>query len=192
MKPETFERVKAHGFRVLSQVNLPSGRYQLHVAVANRKGKSGSVVYDLEVPEFTAAPMTMSGVAITAASSVEAPTITPKDPLAGFLPGPATTAREFARGEMVALFAEFYENQRDQPEHMVDMLVQLRADDGRVVREMADERSSRELEGASGGYGFGVRIPLDVDPGLYVLHVEGRSRAGSRPSAGRDILIRIR
>jgi VWFA-related protein len=193
MKPDTFARMKARGFRVVSQANLPAGRYQLRVALANRSGKAGAVIYDLEVPDFAAAPLTMSGVALTAASAGETPTIRPKDPLADFLPGPPTTVREFARGDLLALFVEFYENQRNAPPHALDFKAELRAEGGRVVREVADERSSTELQGSAGGFGFSARLPLDdVAPGLYVLHVEGRSRAGDQPSASRDIQIRVR
>jgi hypothetical protein len=36
-------------------------------------------------------------------------------------------------------------------------------------------------------------MPLDeVEPGLYVLHVEGRSRAKPDTVAARDIQIRVR
>jgi VWFA-related protein len=193
LKPDTFARVKERGFRVISQLSLPKGRYQIRVAVANRGGKAGSVVYDLDVPDFGAAPFTMSGVAMTAASAAQVTTLKPKDPLAEFLPAPPTTAREFERGDVLALFAEFYENQRNVPEHLLDFKVELRAEGGRVVHEAADERSSSELQGGSGGYGFAPRIPLDgIEPGIYVVHIEGRSRAGNAPAASRDIQIRVR
>ena len=62
LKPDTYERAKARGFRVLSQANLPPGRYQMRVAAGNKAGKAGSVVYDLEVPDFNKEPLMMSGV----------------------------------------------------------------------------------------------------------------------------------
>ena len=36
LKPDTYERVKASGFRVVSQINLAPGRYQVRVAAGNR------------------------------------------------------------------------------------------------------------------------------------------------------------
>jgi VWFA-related protein len=193
LKPDTYERVRRHGLRLVTQVNLPPGRYQLRVAAGNRTGKSGSVLYDLDVPDFRQLPWSMSGVALTAASAGAVATITPRDPLAGFLPAPPTTAREFDRGDELALFAEFYEHMPGAPPHQVEFRAELRAEGGRVAREVAEERSSTELQGRSGGYGFAARLPLDgLDPGLYVLHVEGRSRAGAQPAASRDIQIRIR
>ena len=193
LKPDTYERAKARGLRVLSQANLPPGRYQIRVAAGNKSGKAGSVVYDLEVPDFSKEAFTMSGVSLTAASAGQSPTIKPKDPLGDFLPGPPTATREFEKGDLLVLFAEFYENARGSAAHMLDFKAELRAEGGRVVQQVSDERSSTELQGSNGGYGFQARLPLEsVEPGLYVIHVEGRSRANQDTVATREIQIRVR
>ena len=155
LKPDTYERAKARGFRVLSQANLPPGRYQMRVAAGNKAGKAGSVVYDLEVPDFNKDSLMMSGVAFTSAAAAQAPTVKPKDPLADFLPGPITAMREFEKGDLLVLFAEFYENVRSAAAHMLDFKAELRAEGGRVVQAVNDERSSTELQGKSGG----LRLP---------------------------------
>ena len=49
----------------VTQVNLPPGRYQMRIAAARRGGKAGSVLYDLEIPDFTKETFVMSGVALT-------------------------------------------------------------------------------------------------------------------------------
>jgi VWFA-related protein len=205
MKPDTFARVKARGFRVLTKMDLPPGRYQLRVAAGNATGKVGTVLYDVEVPDFSKSPLGMSGVALTARSAQEVVTMKPMDPLAEMLPAPPTAAREFARGDILALFAEFYENMPNTPPHTLDFRAELRAEGGQVVQSASDERSSTELTGPStgaqgapkgrgiGGYGFNAQLSLaDVEPGLYVLHVEGRSHQGAAPNVSRDIQIRIR
>jgi hypothetical protein len=62
-----------------------------------------------------------------------------------------------------------------------------------VIRNVAEQRSSAELEGKSGGYGFNARLALNgVAPGLYVIRVEAQSRAGSQPMVSRDVQIRIK
>jgi VWFA-related protein len=193
MKPQTYERVKSRGLRVLTQANLPPGRYQLRVASGNATGKAGGVIYDLDVPDFNKAPFTMSGIALTSLAAQEVTTIAPKNPLRDFLPGPATASREFAIGDTVTMFAEVYENQRGGAAHMIEIKTELRAEGGRVIRNTSEQRSSTELQGASGGYGFTARIPLsDVAPGLYVLHVSGQALAGDRPQVSRDIQIQVR
>jgi VWFA-related protein len=190
LKPDTFQRAKERGFRVLTQVSLPPGHYQLRLAAANKNGKSGSVLYDLDIPEFYKEPFVMSGVALTAASATLTPTVRAKDPLGDFLPGPPVATREFMVGDTLMFFAEFYENGNSTP-HTVDLKAELRADGGRVVLTATEERSSTEVRGG-GGYGFSGRLPLtDVAPGLYVLHIEGRSRAGN-VSASRDIQVRVK
>jgi VWFA-related protein len=194
LKPDTHTRAMERGVRVLSQHNVPPGRYQLRVAAGNRTGTAiGSVLYDVEVPDFYKLPLSMSGVALTSTAAGQAATVKAKDPLAEFLPGPATTAREFQRNESIALFVEFYEGQGDRAAHMLEFKAELRAEGGRVVRESTEERSSTEIKGSSGGYGFGARFTFeDLDPGLYVLHVQGQAQFGERPTVSRDIQIRIR
>ena len=192
MKPETYARMKAQGFRVVSQMDLPPGRYQLRVAAAD-SAKSGSVLYDVDVPDFYKAPLSMSGVAMTSATAALAPTVAPKDSFPQMLPGPRSTLREFTRGEEIALFAEFYENAAGGPPRNFDISTTIRADDGRVVFENHEQRSSTDLQGGRGGYGYSARLStMDFAPGTYVVHVEGRSRTESGPGIGRDVLIRIR
>ena len=90
MKPETHQRFEANGMRVLLQADLPEGRYQLRVA-AGGAARAGSVVYDLEVPDFTKAPLILSGVSVT--SSAAAAILTRRvgaDPIGDVLPGPPT------------------------------------------------------------------------------------------------------
>jgi hypothetical protein len=151
------------------------------------------VLYDLEVPDFSKEKFVMSGVALTPRAAAEAPTARPKDPLADYLPGPLTTMREFTRDDTLAIFAEFYENSPGAAAHMLDFKAELRAEGGRVVQAVSDQRSSTDLQGGSGGYGFSARMALDdVEPGLYVLHVEGQARIGDLPAVSRDIQIRVR
>lgn len=191
LKPDTYDRLRQKGLRVLSEMHLPRGRFQIRVAVGDRSGKSGSVVYDLDVPDFARAPLTMSGVSLTSKALSDVTTMRPKEPLKGVLPGPITAAREFPRGDVITLFAEIYENAA-KATHTIELTAELRSEGGRAVGRVNEQRSSTELQGKSGGYGFTAALPLDVDPGRYVIHVEGRSSAGDRPSVIRDILIRVR
>jgi VWFA-related protein len=193
LKPDTLARAKSRGFRLINQLSLPPGRYQIRIAASTRGGRTGSVLYDLEIPDFAKEKFVMSGVSITSRVAAEAPTVKPKDPLADYLPGPLTAMREFTRDDTIAIFAEFYENNAGSAAHMLEFKAELRAEGGRVVSAVTDQRSSTDLQGGSGGYGFSARLPLDaVEPGLYVLHVEGQARIGDLPVVSRDIQIRVR
>ena len=52
------------GIRMLIETTLPPGRYQMRIAAGNQQTKSGSVVYDIDVPDFSKDQLAMSGVAI--------------------------------------------------------------------------------------------------------------------------------
>jgi hypothetical protein len=193
LKPEQIARIRDRGFRLVTRIDLPPGRYQLRVAASHGDAKAGSVHYDLEIPDFWKAPLTMSGIALTSASSGQMPTNRENDPLRDLLPGPPIATRQFQRDDELALFAEFYENAPGAPAHKLDIVTTIRSDDGRVVLQNQEERASTELQGGRGGYGFATRIPLkDFAPGVYVLHIEGKSRAAADRGVGRDIEIRIR
>lgn len=192
LKPDTVNRVRAAGFRVISQIEIPPGRYQLRVVAREGNGKrAGSVLYDLEVPNFASEKLSMSGLALTSASSGVTPTARPKDALAKLLPGPLTSFREFVPNDELALFVEVYDNQGAQP-HKVDVSATLKAEGGQTVFQTHEERDSSELAGSAGGYGFAARVPLkDVPPGLYVLRVEAQSQFGDRPQAARETIVRV-
>jgi VWFA-related protein len=72
----SYERLTRSGIRMVSQFDLPQGRYQVRVASA-RGTRNGSVVYDLVVPDFTDDDFAMSGVALTALTATDAVTFRP-------------------------------------------------------------------------------------------------------------------
>jgi VWFA-related protein len=191
MKPDTANRVKATGFRVIQSVDLAPGRYLLRVAVKEgNTRKAGVVTYDLEVPEFTKHPLTMSDLALTSALSGAAPTIRPKDPLEKLLPGPLTTYREFPSIDEIALFTEVYDNIK-QP-HKTEIVATVKAEGGQTVFETREEHDSSELAGSAGGYGFQTRLPLSkLAPGLYVLRVEATARVGDRATVAKESVFRV-
>ncbi len=191
MKPDTANRVRATGFRVIQSLDLQPGRYLLRVAV--REGntrKAGMVTYDLQVPEFTKAPLTMSSVALTSAMSGAAPTIRPKDPLEKLLPGPLTTYRDFPQIDELALFTEIYDNVK-QP-HKTEIVATVKAEGGQSVFETREQHDSSELAGSAGGYGFQARVPLKgLAPGLYVLRIEATAQVGDRPTVSNETVFRV-
>jgi hypothetical protein len=134
----------------------------------------------------------MSGLALTSEAAARTPTARGSDPLRELLPAAAATNRVFDRSDVLAVFAEFYENMRDAPPHQFEISSTLSVEGGRVVFEDFDTRSSSELQGGTGGFGYRVDIPLSLyDAGLYVLRVEGRSRVGNLPAVAREVQIRI-
>jgi VWFA-related protein len=74
---DTYQHVRDTGLRLVSQFDLPPGRFQLRVASANGD-THGGVVYDLEVPDFGKGPLTLSGVTLTSRSAADVLTLRPE------------------------------------------------------------------------------------------------------------------
>jgi len=187
-------QMEAAGVRITARLDLDPGNYQLRIGAADAASQRvGSIHYDLTVPDFTDAPLAMSGVVLTSAlaSQVRTAAASPDDLLSKALPGPPTASRVFRAGEELALVAEVYDND-PKTAHTVDVTTSLRADDGRVVFSQEEQRSSKELGGSVGAYGHQARIPLKgMAPGLYVLRVEARTRLGKGFAASREVQFRI-
>jgi VWFA-related protein len=192
LRPETKERVASSGLRMLNRLDLPPGRYQLRVASHDVGGGTvGSVLYDLEIPDYAKLPFSMSGLLITSLSG--ASMVTPKgdEQTQKLLPAPPIAQRTFPENDEIALFTEIYDD-GTAPPHKVDIVTSIRSDEGRVFFKNEEERDSKELEGKRGGYGYTARVPLTgLTPGPYVLTVEARSRQGNNPAASRQVRIDI-
>jgi VWFA-related protein len=191
LKPETKTRIGEHGVRMLSRIEIPPGRYQLRVAAHDGGGAVGSVLYDLTVPDFLKAPIGMSGIALTSASSSLRPTVRPDEQLRAVLPASPVANRVFPQNDEIALFAEVYDNSASTP-HKVDITTTITTDEGKVMFKADEERDSSDLGGRSGGYGFTAKIPLrDLAPRSYVLTVAARSRVSPNPSVERQVRITV-
>ncbi|HXH07238.1 MAG TPA: hypothetical protein VNI83_11675, partial [Vicinamibacterales bacterium] len=193
LQPRTHAAVVDRGMRLLSRLKLPPGRYQLRIGAREKTGgRVGTLFYDLEVPDFSQAPLSMSGLALVSKSASLVPTARPDPELKDLLPGPPTAIREFPPDDTLAVYAEVYEAKASVP-HRVEITASVLAEGGRAVFNASEERSSDELRGSAGGYGYRTEIPLrGLAPGLYVLRVEARSRLEGVAPVARETLFRIR
>jgi VWFA-related protein len=191
IRPESRKAVATNGLRLVTEVMLPPGHYQLRLAahdpVANR---SGSVFWDLDVPDFDKETLSMGSLLLSAASAGRTPTSLDAPSVRDVLPGPPTSRREFTLEDTIAVYAEIYDTETTRP-HTVDLTATIRTDDGTQVFVSREERASKPAEGARHVYAYLARIPLqDLVPGRYVLTVEGRSRLGDK--ASREIQFTIK
>jgi VWFA-related protein len=191
IRPESRKAVASNGLRLVTEVMLPPGHYQLRLAahdpVANR---SGSVFWDLEVPDFDKQTVSMGNLLLSAASAGRTPTSLDAPSVRDVLPGPPTSRREFTLEDTIAVYAEIYDNETTR-QHTVDLTTTIRTDDGTQVFVTREERASPPAEGKRHVYSYLARIPLqDLVPGKFVLTVEGRSRLGDK--ASREIQFTIK
>ena len=193
LRPPTRDAVAKRGVRIARRMELAPGIYHLRLGARDTRGGSvGTVMLDIEVPDFSKQSLSMSGLVLTSASASATPTARTDDQLKDVLPAPPTTIRSFTRGDELAAFAEVYDNQTRTP-HRVEIKTSVLADDGKVVFTTSEERRSEELGPAGGGYGHAAKIPLkDFAPGRYVLRTEARTLLSNGGAATRELEFTVR
>jgi len=173
-------------------MELPPGKYQLRIAAHDPAGGNvGSVQYDLDVPDFTKAPFSISGLVLTSAAGAALPTVKADEQLKPVMPGPPVARRAFPQNDEIALFTEVYDNAGASP-HKVDITTTVTTDEGKVLFKTDETRDSTDLGGKRGGYGYTTRVPMkDLALGSYVLKVEARSRLKDAPTAARELQFTV-
>jgi VWFA-related protein len=195
LRPETRERVTAHGVRANPRINLPAGRYQIRIGARETVGgQTGSVFYDIDVPDFRKEKLMLSGLLMTTPSVQQTPSIQPDPVVSKLLPAPATSRREFPQSDVLALYTEVYDNDTSRQARHIDISLRVISENGTEVLVSRDEL----VNGTSGEkpwdiYGFAKRIPLKgFAPGRYVLRMEAAVRGKDGATATREAPITIR
>jgi hypothetical protein len=174
------------------RLDLPPGRYQLRIGARDGVGGLvGSVMYDLDVPDFSKESLAMSGMLLTSAFASRMPTASPDPDFKDILPASPVALREFPTGDQLAVAVDVYDNRAATP-HRVEIRTTVTADNGTAVFSSRDERRTEELKG-TGTFGHVATIPLKgVAPGRYVLRVEAQSMLSNGGTAAREIEFRVR
>jgi VWFA-related protein len=195
LRPQTHQMVRDGAFRIIRRIEVPPGKYQVRVGARESGGRVGTVILDLEAPDFSKGTLAMSGIAIASAAASRLPTASPDPSVNEFkdvLPAPPTASRDFPRNDVLSVFAEVYDNVGQTP-HRVEITAAVLADDGKVMMTTSDERKSEELQGASGGYGYTTKIPLStLAPGRYVLRISAKSLLGNSETVTREVEFRVK
>jgi VWFA-related protein len=186
LKKDVAQSAFGNGVRVVSQIDLPKGKYQLRIA-AGGHSRAGSLVYDLEVPDF-ANGLQMSGVSLTSLAAPALSTFRATDPLGSALPGPPVAMRDFTRQDIVQIYAEAYDGERRNA--LPTVTADLRTSNGTVIGKLLQQKQSSALH-AQNGIALSAILPLaGVQPGIYVIHVEANATNG-KGTVQRDVPIRV-
>ena len=195
LRPETRERVTAHGVRANPRINLPPGRYQIRIGARETVGgQTGSVFYDLDVPDFRKEKLMLGGLLMTTPSVQQTPSIQPDPVVSKLLPAPATSRREFPQADVLALYTEIYDNDTSRQPRHIDVSVRVVSEAGSDILVSRDELiNGTSTEKPWDIYGFAKRIPLKaLAPGRYVLRVEAAVRGQDAAIVTREAPITIR
>jgi VWFA-related protein len=158
------------GYEVLTRIDLKPGRYQLRLSAhLPSEDLSGSIYYDVDVPDFSKGALAMSGAMISVAPALVA---APRDRLADLLPIVPTTNRYFnAKADQVSAFVSVY-----QPKGTVkpiDLTARITDSSGAeiITRPVTLPVAAFGGDRRSAGYRFTVPV-ANLKPGQYLLTFE--------------------
>jgi VWFA-related protein len=198
LRPETYESVRQEGVRITRRLELRPGRYRLHLGLRDAtSGAIGTLLTDLDVPDFTSPALAISGIALVSAAATRTPTVESDRALTALLPGDQTARREFPQNDTLAVFAEIYDNDLSRP-HLVTVTSSVRDENSVEVFAARAEHTSAELAMSAGGTnqpgGFGHRVTIPaarLGTGRFVLRVLAQRSIDDAPVL-REVPFRIR
>jgi len=167
--PESHGVILRTGIRVIDRIELPRGRHQVRFAVHQPNGKTGTVVADVEIPDFSG-PLVMSGVVLGSQETAAHRTLMSDVRLKSILGSDPTAVRRFDVRDVISAFAEVYTDLRQS--QSVRVTARLTTASGKSVDTL---ESSVVQDDEPGRTGYVTRIRLaDLKPGDYVLTFEAR------------------
>lgn len=171
------------GYTIPASLTLPPGSYQLRAsATSDQTKKSGSVYLLVDVPDFTATPIAVSGVALGYAngSHVAVASADPAQTDLG-LPFVPTLDRTFARSDSLRAYAEIPHRDPNQP---VEATATLADAGGKTVVATTQRFASKEHAQLDATLSLAA-----LSPGPYTLSV---SATDGKHTAVREIPITVK
>ena len=174
-------------YDIYYKLTLPPGRHQIRLNARSRLlDKSGTVFADVDVPDFTRAPLTISGITL-GPSPVPARART--DALASMLPVVPTTEREFAPSDAVTAFVRVFEGGTAPIAPVTIAVKLLDGFDAMKFEAMATVPST--AFDATRGAPYQVEIPLGgLVRGPYLLSISATPQGGA--TVRRDLVFRMK
>jgi len=171
---------------VVSELRLKPGVYAIRAsAYSERMAESGSVYANIEVPDFSKAPLMLSGVVLMAFPKSESVTPTP---LSIQLPTVPTTDRDFVRSAIARAHVRIYQG-RKAPLAPVSVRTSI-LDEKSVSKLDRKETLDESKFDANRAVDYRADIPISqLEPGLFRLRIE--AWAGSA-TFYRDVHFRVK
>jgi len=172
---------------VFSRLDLPPGRYAIRLVAQNPASeKLGSTEFDIVVPDFAREVVSLSGVALFAASVAPPVSFGTLDP---FLSLPATAVRLFTTSDKVSAFVRVYQG-GSEAAGAVTLTARVVDAAGKVVSETIEAMAPARF-GASRSADYTLSLPLhQLRAGPYLLTIE--AALGARRTPRRDVRFAIR
>jgi hypothetical protein len=172
---------------VPSSLTVAPEHYELWLSAHEpRTMRVGGVFYRIDVPDFSAQTIALSGVVLGREPAQGAP-LPPA--LAGLVPIVPTTARTFGQGDEIGAFFRVYQG-RNTPLAPVELTVRVLDAEGGTKDEIRESLDATRFT-SNRAVDYLLRLPLDrLASGRYLLTIE--ARLGDRTSPKRDVPFSVR
>jgi hypothetical protein len=156
-------------YDVLAELPLKPGRYRIRASADSKTlGKIGSVYADVDVPDFTKEPLSMSGVAVSVTPGLP---VAPAEAFNDVMPIVPTAVRTFARYERVTSFLRVYQGGKAAVEPVPLTIRVLNSEDKAVIDQKETLDATRFAEARAADQRF--MLPVNQLPvGDYLLTFE--------------------
>ena len=174
-------------YEVLARLTLKPGRYQLRTAAnVGALATSGSLYYDLDVPDFSDAGVSLSGLVFSVTPAMP---IAPQDGLKNVIPIIPTTQRTFRSTDQASAFVRLYQGGRNPPVE-VPLRIQIRNDEDLMVLDRRDNVAPSSF-GVTRAADLNIALPIGrLKSGEYLLSIE--ATVPQKPGVvKRDVRFRI-
>ncbi len=174
--PRGYRLMAQAGFRVMTALELPSGKYQIRIVASEAgAGQGGSLFYDVEIPEYGKSDFVMTPLVVTSSVESSVPIYgTEEDKQKAILL--PTTRRTFSRQDRLTVLAGIYPpvpSGSGPPK--LEVTTTIKATDGQAVFKHTEARGGEKLTEPGEGIIHKVEIPLtDLPPGDYLLEMKAR------------------
>jgi VWFA-related protein len=174
-------------YEVLTKVDVPPGRYEIRIAAHRASdGLTGSVMADLEVPQFRESPLSLSGVWLEVSPR---PAALPSNAFATLLPVVPSARRDFAPTDTATALLRVYQGGAGAPDPAT-VVARITDERGAVLATTTDTIEAARFDATSRVADYPYRLPLDRLPASrYLLSFEvAQGSAQSR----RDVIFNVR
>ena len=173
-------------YDVFQRLTLPPGRHSIRLhGSSTALDKSGSVYVDVDVPDFSRAPLTLSKIVL----GTRPGEATRTDLLAALLPVIPTSARDFAPSDPVTAFVRLFQGGGAALAPVTVTTQVFDVGDGKVF----ETSSTTPAEAFQSGRSAPVEIPLPLEKlsrGPHLLNITASIAAGATTRS--DVVFRVR
>jgi VWFA-related protein len=178
IRPEIRDLMLEDGFRSMLVLDLPPGSYRLRIGVHETgAARTGSIHYDLDVPETSDDEAVMSGVFLTSRRDSQIP-LAAREEEKKRVPVIPSTRRRFTPDDELLAYAEAVEAREESAQTGLTIQALIRNAGGEVVAQFSESDITKY---PSPGRLVGeARIDLStLQPGNYTLELQTLDRNGS-------------